>query len=267
MLATADVVMENLKPGSLAKLGFSSADMLKRFPRLIYCSVNGFGYDTVYPGRPALDTVIQGMSGAMSATPVDGVPTKAGISISDQLGGQFGLVAILAALDWRERSGRGLHLDLAMQDCTAWATQTLWNSQPGGSQTTLIVPAADGYVALVGDAGVIAAELGPSAAQTRDDIVRRFADIAGCAAAPVLTVGEVVAHPQTAARDLLREVPTANGDGWRVLGSPLRLLATPALVRSAMPRLGTLDPALAREFDLRPAPAGTPVGADAAADA
>jgi crotonobetainyl-CoA:carnitine CoA-transferase CaiB-like acyl-CoA transferase len=256
LLSSADVMMENLKPGSLDRLGFSSADMLKRFPRLIYCSVNGFGYDSVYPGRPALDTVIQGMSGAMDATRVEGVPTKAGISISDQLGGQFGLLSILAALEWRERSGRGLALDLAMQDCTAWATQTLWNDAAPTGPRARIIAAGDGYVAVEGDADV------PSAAvSTRAELVARLAAWDGCRAAPVLSVAEVLDHPQTAARKLLVDVPTSDGSSWRVLASPLRLLETPPVVRSAMPRLGYLDAALVREFDLQPAQIASPVEA------
>ena len=253
MLATADVMIENLKPGSLERLGFSGTDMLQRFPRLVYCSVNGFGHDTSYPGRPALDTVIQGMSGAMDATRVDGVPTKAGISISDQLGGQFGLIGILAALQWRDGSGVGLALDLAMQDCTAWATQTLWNTPDRTSTGCSMIAALDGFVAVEGDDDAARAALaGAGPRLTREQVVARLAGIASCRAASVLTVDEVVHSPQTAARGLLVEVPTADGSNWRVIASPLRLEATPARVRSAMPQLGFVDPALADEFRLLP---------------
>ena len=254
MLATADVMIENLKPGSLDRLGFSSAEMQRRFPRLIYCSVNGFGHDTIYPGRPALDTVIQGMSGAMDATRVDGVPTKAGISISDQLGGQFGLLAILAALEWRETSGRGVALDLAMQDCTAWATQTLWNTTDAPAAVH-VVAARDGYVAIEGDWPSVRASLQGNPAQlTRAQLAAQLGSIPACKAAPTLTVAEVVAHAQTAARELLLDVPTADGTSWRVLASPLRLEATPPRVRSAMPQLGFADPELAREFGIAAVP-------------
>lgn len=265
LLATADLVIENLKPGSLDRLGLGARDVLGRFPRLVYCSVNGFGYDTVYPGRPALDTVIQGMAGVMDASLVEGVPTKAGISISDQLGGQFGLLGMLAALDRRDRTGRGLHLDLAMQDVSAWATQTLWNRREGSRAR--ILKAADGHVVVEGSDAALAAALGLADAETantgpavaaalgalsRSDVVARLDGRSGCAAAPVLTVGEVMEHPQAAARGLLVERPAADGSSWLVLGSPLRLRGTPAEVRSAMPRLGFLDAALADELGLRP---------------
>ncbi len=227
LLETADVVIENLKPGSLARLGFGAEQVRGRFPRIVYCSVNGFGFDTVYPGRPALDTVIQGMSGAMSATVLDGMPTKAGISISDQLGGQFGLAGLLAALELRERSGEGVHLDLAMHDGSAWACQTRWND-PDGSAGALgqVIETADGHAVVV--------EQPDGSRQT----------------VPVLDVAQVLAHPQTQARNLIKEVPTADGSHWQVLNCPLRLLSTPGEVRSAMPRLGFLDEALAGELGL-----------------
>lgn len=244
LLATADAVMENLKPGSLERLGFGANAVRTRFPSIIYCSVNGFGYDSAYPGRPALDTVIQGMSGAMSATLVDGVPTKAGISISDQLGGQFGLAGILAALRRRRITGEGAHLDISMQDCTAWATQVAWNG--GGADAWKAVAAADGYVVLHGPrdslAGFAAVE-GEAAA----DLLQRAAD-AGIAAAPVASVEDVVADAHTQARGLLEQVPTIDGSAWTVLGCPLKLLSSPVAVRSAMPRLGFADPGLSAEF-------------------
>jgi len=224
LLETADLAIENLKPGTLDKLGFGARAVRERLPKLVYCSVNGFGHDTVYPGRPALDTVIQAMSGAMAATPQDGIPTKAGISISDQLGGQFGLVALLAALERRERTGQGLALDLAMQDMSAWATERVWGGLPNEPQARIVERE-----------GSFRAELLAPLGEGR---VR------------VLSVAEVLAHPQTAARGLLKTVPTADGSEWQVLGCPLHLLSTPPEVRSAMPRLGFLDEALARELGL-----------------
>ena len=243
LLGTADVVMENLKPGSLVKLGFGAEAVRQRFPGIVYCSVNGFGYDSVYPGRPALDTVIQGMSGVMATTPVDGVPTKSGISISDQLGGQFGLAGILAALLARETTGNGVHLDIAMQDCSAWATQARWNG--GTRQLPSIVAASDGLVAIEGDTSLLADSHGASASELVE-MAKRL----GLDAAPFLSVKDVMAHPQTAARGLLKTVPTADDDEWLALGSPFKLLSTPADVRSAMPRLGFVHPELSQELGL-----------------
>ncbi|GAA0378832.1 hypothetical protein Acor_77850 [Acrocarpospora corrugata] len=222
VLGTADVVIENLKPGSLRRLGFGPAEVQAVLPGLIYCSINGFGHDAVYPGRPALDTVVQAMSGLMSATTVDGIPTKAGISVSDQIGGLVGLLAVLAGIERREtRGGAGAAFDLAMQDGSAWATHRLWNAGAAIYTSARIVTTEDGPV--LDEGGTLT---------------------------PVATVDDVLAHVQTAVRGLILDRPTAEGDSWTVLGSPLRLLSTPAVVRAAMPRLGVLDPALAAEFDL-----------------
>ncbi|MES9541469.1 CoA transferase [Actinomadura sp. NPDC000600] len=226
VLRSADVLIENLKPGSLDRLGFGPAAVRAALPRLIYCSINGFGHHTVYPGRPALDTVVQAASGVMSTTLVDGVPTKAGISISDQLGGLFGLLGVLAALEGRDsHTGSGATLDLAMQDGSAWATHWNWNATTGVQAH--IEQTKDGFV------------LDEDGART-----------------PVLTVRDVLAHPHTAARGLIVDRPTGDGDSWTVLGSPMRLLSTPAAVSSAMPRLGRLDPRLSAEFGLESGPDG-----------
>jgi crotonobetainyl-CoA:carnitine CoA-transferase CaiB-like acyl-CoA transferase len=245
LVATADVVMENLKPGSLDKLGFGAVAVRDRFPKIVYCSVNGFGYDSAYPGRPALDTVIQGMSGAMAVTPVDGVPTKSGISVSDQLGGQFGLAGILAALVGRGRTGRGVHLDIAMQDCSAWATQARWNGST--QELPMIIKTFDGYVAIESDWERASDRLATSASTSSATLLAALDDL-GVNAVQVATVREVMEHPQTRARDLLKMVPTADGSEWLVLGSPLKLMSTPAVVRAAMPRLGFPAPGLAEEF-------------------
>jgi crotonobetainyl-CoA:carnitine CoA-transferase CaiB-like acyl-CoA transferase len=217
LLRSADVVLENLKPGSLGRLGFGPG-VRADLPGLVYCSMTGFGHDSAYPGRPALDTVVQAVSGVMSVTEADGVPTKAGISISDQLGGLFGLLGVLAAVERRDRGdGTGAHLDIAMQDASAWATHTRWNTTDD-----------DG-------ARIVAGPGGPLLDEDGDRV-------------PVATVADVLAHGQTRARGLVVERDTADGDRWPVLAPPVRLRSTPAAVRSAMPRLGYADPTLAAEL-------------------
>src|SRR5207244_127265 len=119
LLVSADVLVENLRPGSLAKLGFSAQEILNINPRLVYCPISGFGADSPYADRAAMDTTIQAMSGVMDLTRSHGVPYKTGISSADLTGGQLGLVAILAALEYRDRVGRGQTIDLSMQDGAA----------------------------------------------------------------------------------------------------------------------------------------------------
>ena len=236
ILANADVLVENLKPGSLGKLGFDQKTLRQRHPHLVYCAVSGFGADSAFPGRPGLDTVIQGMSGLLSLTVVDGMPTKTGVSASDLLGAEFALLAVLAALELRDRTGEAVHFDLSMQDATVWSTQLEWNGHGTGLGRVALVRAADGLVAMAADC---AAGVGSAPTQvpgkTRAAIFDELRPTAQ--GAPVLTVAEVFAHPQVAARDLLLARPSANGDSWTVFATPFKLLSTPAQVRSVIPPL------------------------------
>src|SRR5215813_14381247 len=110
----------------LAKRGFSADELLCLNPRLVYCAVSGFGADSAYPGRAAFDTVIQAMSGIMDLTRAGEVPVKTGISCADIIGAQMAVVAVLGALEARDRLGVGQAIDLSMQDCAAWVTMPLW---------------------------------------------------------------------------------------------------------------------------------------------
>ena len=255
ILETADVLLENLKPGSLAKLGFGSATLRGRHPRLIYCSVNGFGADSAYPGRPALDTVIQAMSGLMDITRAEGKATKTGISASDNFGGQFGFLAIGAGLELRDRTGIACHFDLSMQDVTVWATQLEWNSRR--SPRPQVFQAADGYVAIEGHESEILSVFGQSggdarevlARLTREDIIASLpGDLRG---QPILTATEVFNNPQTAARNLLVECATPEGDRWIVFSQPFRLSGTPTPVGRVLGRLGSTDNNVRAEFASR----------------
>ncbi|WP_374400116.1 CaiB/BaiF CoA transferase family protein [Niveibacterium sp.] len=112
-----DVLVENFKVGGLAQYGLDYATLSTLNPRLIYCSITGFGQDGPYAERAGYDFLIQGMGGLMSLTgQPDGQPTKVGVALTDVLTGLYASNAILAALAWRERSGRGQHIDLALLD-------------------------------------------------------------------------------------------------------------------------------------------------------
>jgi len=119
MIAQADVVVENFRPGVMAKLGLDPAKLVVEHPRLIVCSISGFGQYGPLHQQPAYDTVIQALSGIMAATgEPDGGPTRVGTSISDILGGIFGYCGILTALAARERTGKGTTVDVSMLDAT-----------------------------------------------------------------------------------------------------------------------------------------------------
>ncbi len=119
-LATrADVVVENYRPGVMARLGLGWPALQAVNPRLVYCSISGFGHTGPWSMRPAYDAVVQGMSGLMSATGVaDGPPTKPGIPVADLAAGLYAFGGITSALLGRDRTGHGTHLDIAMYDAT-----------------------------------------------------------------------------------------------------------------------------------------------------
>ncbi len=121
LVAKCDVLLENYKYGDLARYGLGYEDLRKLNPRLVYCSVTGFGQTGPYRERPGYDFMIQGMGGMMSVTgePDDapgGGPQRAGVPIADIITGMYASIAICAALAHRERSGKGQHLDLALLD-------------------------------------------------------------------------------------------------------------------------------------------------------
>ncbi|MGY2487400.1 CaiB/BaiF CoA transferase family protein [Cupriavidus sp. CP313] len=122
LASTSDVLVENYKVGTLARYGLAYDDLREVNPRLIYCSVTGFGQTGPYRHRPGYDFVFQGMSGLMSITGErddlpGGGPQKVGIAVADITTGMYASLAITAALAWRERSGQGQHIDMALLDC------------------------------------------------------------------------------------------------------------------------------------------------------
>ncbi len=117
LAAHADVVIENFKVGGLSKYGLDAASLRKEFPRLIYCSVTGFGQDGPYAPRAGYDFLVQGMGGAMSITgEPTGAPMKAGYAVADIYTGLYATVGILSALRQRDATGEGATLDLALLD-------------------------------------------------------------------------------------------------------------------------------------------------------
>jgi crotonobetainyl-CoA:carnitine CoA-transferase CaiB-like acyl-CoA transferase len=117
LVATADVLIENFKLGGLKKYGLDYAALHKVNPRLVYCSITGFGQDGPYAPRPGYDFIIQGMAGMMSITGAAGAePQKAGVAISDIFTGLYSVIAIQAALRHAEATGQGQYIDMALFD-------------------------------------------------------------------------------------------------------------------------------------------------------
>lgn len=120
LAAKCDVILDNFRPGTMARLGLDHRVLREVNPGLISCSITGFGRTGKDAQRPGYDLIIQGESGIMDITGTpDGPPTKVGTSIGDLLTGQFASQGIMAALIERSRTGRGRHVEVSMLDCMA----------------------------------------------------------------------------------------------------------------------------------------------------
>ncbi|WP_370617408.1 CaiB/BaiF CoA transferase family protein [Mumia sp. Pv 4-285] len=158
LLGSADVLVENFRPGVMTRLGFSPESVRERHPGLVYCSISGFGQTGPMSQRPAYDQIIQGLSGMMSITGTETTaPLRVGFPICDTTGGLAAAMSISAALLQRERTGRGAYLDVSMLEASlsamGWAVSNYLVSgtepEPMGDQNATAAPsgtfhAADG---------------------------------------------------------------------------------------------------------------------------
>ena len=159
LIDTADIVVENFKPGVMDRLGFSYQTLSKRNPRLIYCSCSGYGQTGPCAAMPAYDLIIQGITGMMSITGPDPEhPSKVGMSVADIDTGMFAALGCIAALYQREKTGHGQQIDIALFDVLMAilenaATRTLNTGKPPtaiGNRHVTICPfasirASDGF--------------------------------------------------------------------------------------------------------------------------
>jgi len=157
-----DVMVENFRPDTLARYGLDYETLRAQDPRLVYCSISGFGQTGSLRDRPGYDFMIQAMGGLMSVTgEPDGEPMKVGVAVADLFAGQYAVIAILVALQARERSGEGQYIDIALFDAQlGWLANVASNylisgnlPQRYGNAHPNIVPyqsfvAADGWFAL-----------------------------------------------------------------------------------------------------------------------
>ncbi len=203
LAARSDVLLENFKVGGIAKYGLDYESLKAINPRLVYCSITGFGQTGPYAPRAGYDFLVQAMGGLMSITgEPDGVPgggpVKVGVAISDQMAGMNALAAILTALLKRERTGEGEYIDVALLDSTVAAlinqasTYLVSGTVPqrmGNAHPTVVpyqaFPTADGYIIL---------------AVGNDGQFQRF-----CAAAGLEALAEDARYRTNAARIINRE--------------------------------------------------------------
>ena len=162
LVAGCDMLVENFKVGALAKYGLGYEQLHAAHPRLIYCSITGFGQTGPYAPRPGYDSLIQAMGGVMSLTgEPEGLPQKVGVPVADLFAGLYGCIGLLAALRHRDATGQGQQVDIGMLDThVAWLANQGMNylatdENPArlGNQHPNIVPyqvfpTADGYIVL-----------------------------------------------------------------------------------------------------------------------
>lgn len=291
MAAQSDVVVENFKTGGLAQYGLDYESLKGANPRLIYCSVTGFGHDGPHAQRAGYDLMIQATSGMMSITgrPDEvpgGGPLRVGVALTDLFTGVYASTAILAALEVRHRTGEGQHIDMALLDVgmailanqasaflnTGDVPQRQGNSHPSLAPYQDFQTADGAMLLAIGNNGQFArfCEAAGHAEWAADerfatntlrvkhrevliplmqDVTRTRSTAAWIAlledkavpCGPINNIGQAFDDAQVKARGLAVTLPREAGDGIESItgvASPLRLSATPPVLRRAPPALG-----------------------------
>jgi len=195
LAAKCDVLVENFRPGTTARLGIDYDTLSAENPRLVYCSITGYGDSGPYRDRSAMDLVVQAVSGLMAKTGfADGPPTKVGATVGDQVPALFAALGVLAALRQRDQEGRGQHVDVAMLDSLVtllWDEplddyeergfpERVGNGDPRGAPLE-VFSTRDGWIALVNTSDEQWRRL--CERMGRRELVERYPDLASRAAA------------------------------------------------------------------------------------
>ncbi len=288
LAASCDVLVENFKVGDMARYGLDAASMRALYPRLIYCSITGFGQTGPYRQRAGYDYAVQGLGGLMSVTGErddlpGGGPQKVGVAVSDLFTGLYATVAILGALRHRDLTGVGQVIDMALLDTQVAMLANLGANylttgvapRRAGNAHQNIVPyqvfeASDGHlIVAVGNDGQFRKLCGvlgePAWAQDerfgsnaqrvrhRETLVPLLAQVlrtrtkahwlqaleaAQVPCGAINNLAEVFADEQVQHRDMVVWSDHPQGGKIRLVGSPMKLSATPVSVRRAPPLLG-----------------------------
>ena len=285
MVKEADIVVENFKGGTLAKLGLGYEDLKAINPGIIFASISGFGQTGPLRDLAAYDNVVQAMSGVMDMTGFpDGIPTRVGPAIGDNFTGLTMTLAITMAYLNKLNTGKGQLIDVAMFDAMFGILESpilFYNllgkkvSRCGNNDAGVLVPydvfkCKDGYFSagLASESGwdkfcnVIGmpelidnplfqtnelrcmnySNITPIisvyfANKTRDELLESFT-AANIPNAPVLTVPEVMHHPQIKEREMLIDLVDPGVGKYQAIGNPMKLEKTPAVIRHGAPILG-----------------------------
>ncbi|MFL6213042.1 MAG: CaiB/BaiF CoA transferase family protein [Blastocatellia bacterium] len=281
LAATADVILEQFRPGIVDRLGIGYEAMQQVNPRIVYAALTGFGQTGPHRDRSGHDMNYLALAGVLGLTTDErGKPVIPGVQVADLAGGMVTAFAILAALMAREQTGRGQYVDVSMFDVMMsmlaipaahhFAGKTM---EVGGKYALNgaypfynVYETSDGnYMTL----GALEPKFWANFCKAvgRDDLIARqfddgerrenlFAEVraifnaraqsewvelmkeADCCCEPVLSMAEAFAHAQTAAREMIGQVTTSNGELIAQLGPPYRLSDTPPVMRSSAPALG-----------------------------
>lgn len=280
----SDVLVENFRPGTLNKFGLDFETLHALNPKLIYCSITGFGQTGSMKDKPGYDFMIQASGGLMSITgEPDGEPMKTGVAVVDLFAGQNAIIAILAALQARTLTGEGQHLDIALFDSQlGWLANVASNylisgklPKRHGNAHANIVPyqsfqASDGWFAiavgndrqfvrlceLLGKPELAANEkfaTNSARVQNREEIIALLASIFKMASVaewlekldkaeipcgPINNFEQVFSMPQVKEREMLVQMEHPTIGALPLVGSPLKMSATPVEYRIPPPLMG-----------------------------
>lgn len=290
LIASADVLVENFRPGVMDRLGLGYDRLKEAAPGLVYCAVSGFGQDGPLAGNPAYDQIVQGLSGVMSVTGTpETAPLRVGYPVADTIGGLTAAFAIAAALVRKGRTGQGEFIDVSMLEATlvtmGWQISN-WliagvRPRPMGNENMTAAPSGtfrtgDGLINIAANkqeqfetlARLLGAEelaTDPRFAERearkvnrdilRDEIEQRLASDGaahwaarlnhhGVPAGEVLSVPDVLEHPQIRERDLVRTFEQVEG-----VDRPVRVVRAGFRLRSGDPGPETPPPALGADTD------------------
>jgi crotonobetainyl-CoA:carnitine CoA-transferase CaiB-like acyl-CoA transferase len=267
LLAHADVLLESFRPGTLARFGLAPSMLRERFPRLVVCSVTGWGQDGPYASRAGHDLTYQAIGGALAAT-----AAPPAVPLADVVGAWGAAASVLAALVARERGAGGAWIDLALFEAAQHANVTGWAVEAAGATRVGealpltgalpcygVYPARDGraiavaalephfwrrFCAATGRPDLVASQYAADA-RARQEVAALIASRTGeewgrllaehdVPVEPVLALGEALAHPQVVVRELLRR----GTDGLPRLGFPARFDGQRPRGGETVPELG-----------------------------
>ncbi|MFW8566267.1 CaiB/BaiF CoA transferase family protein [Orrella sp. 11846] len=216
LIAKADVLVENYKVGGLSRYGLSYEQIKDRYPRLIYCSITGFGQTGPYASRAGYDFLIQGMGGIMSLTgEPQGQPMKVGVGIADVMTGMYATVGILSALRHRDQTGQGQHIDISLLDSQiAWLVNGATNYLTDRQLPTRL---GNGHPNIVPYQVFTAADAPLILAVGNDAQFRRFCEVAGIEALaddPRYATNVQRVHNREAICALVQEALTKQPRAW-----------------------------------------------------